>query len=173
MEYLLEKPSPVSHDRYMYCLLFSPWWARWARKESENISYYPLPKTTYYVDWFRLWNTYVCIDYSIDIGDNILTSLLKLLCFIQNILQSTLLQANKTTKYCKHSILTLYVNFIWKTLYNWSKIWCVTFGIETPTVIEAQNHALFRSLFSNVMKTNNYAHNNSWKCVILKQINKI
>ena len=45
------------------------------------------------------------------------------------------------------------------------------FGIETPTVIEAQNHALFRSLFSNVVKTNNYAHNNSWKCVILKQIN--
>jgi len=39
------------------------------------------------------------------------------------------------------------------------------FGIETPTVIKAQNHALFRSLFSNVMKTNNYAHNNSWKCV--------
>jgi hypothetical protein len=37
------------------------------------------------------------------------------------------------------------------------------FGIET--VIGAQNHVLFRSLFSNVMETNNYAHNNSWKCV--------
>jgi hypothetical protein len=33
------------------------------------------------------------------------------------------------------------------------------FGIEI--VIGAQNHALFRSLFSNVMKTNYYAHNNS------------
>jgi hypothetical protein len=43
------------------------------------------------------------------------------------------------------------------------------FGIET--VIGAQNHVLFRSLFSNVMETNNYAHNNSWKCAILKQIN--
>jgi hypothetical protein len=45
------------------------------------------------------------------------------------------------------------------------------FGIETPTVNVEQNHAHFQRLFSNVMETNNYAQNNSWKCGILKQIN--
>ena len=41
-----------------------------------------------------------------------------------------------------------------------SLVWLVKsptrdFGIETPTVIEEQNHAHFQRIFSNVMETNN------------------